>query len=278
MPSTARNLPALVGSPEAKVTAVGLQLKERTSFQAWQEIGAQLLALEGGLNWWLGDWLNFGQAKYGEKYTAAIEITGRDRQNLADLAWVAGRYEPARRRESLSWTHHREVAALPSDDQDRLLDTAEREKWSVRALRESIQGKRLEVSQTKALPGVVELNQKIADQIQAVREMAGLSQRAFAEEIFGTSSQQGAVSRLENARHRPNLGTLERIAEWADLPMEAFGVNDAPVLPAMAVQKAAAAALGALDRGELEEARGILERLATALVGEDVTDSSPHST
>jgi putative SOS response-associated peptidase YedK len=35
----------------------------------------------------------------------------------------------SRRREVLSWSHHREVAALPPAEQDEWLDRAEAEKW-----------------------------------------------------------------------------------------------------------------------------------------------------
>ena len=37
-----------------------------------------------------------------------------------DAGWVAGKVETSRRREGLSWTHHREVAGLEPKEQDRL--------------------------------------------------------------------------------------------------------------------------------------------------------------
>jgi len=50
--------------------------------------------------WWVGDWLNYGEARYGEMYSQAIEITGYASQTLADAKWVASRIEPSRRHEN----------------------------------------------------------------------------------------------------------------------------------------------------------------------------------
>ena len=43
--------------------------------------------------------------------------------------------ETVRRRTVLSWSHHREVAALPPAQQDKLLDEAEEEGWTRRERR-----------------------------------------------------------------------------------------------------------------------------------------------
>jgi hypothetical protein len=96
-----------------------------------------------GVGWWIGDWLRFGNAAYGERYRPATRITGYDRQTLMNLVYVASRIEPERRRERLSWSHHSEVAAFEPADQDGWLDRAERDRLSVRCLREAIRGERL---------------------------------------------------------------------------------------------------------------------------------------
>ena len=45
-------------------------------------------------------------------------------QTFKDAGWVAGAIETSRRRDVLSWSHHKEVAALEPDEQDRFLDLA----------------------------------------------------------------------------------------------------------------------------------------------------------
>ncbi len=61
---------------------------------------------------------------------------------------VCRRIEPSRRREVLSWSHHREVAALEPEDADALLDKAEAEGWTRQELRR--QAKRVKIGNTGA--------------------------------------------------------------------------------------------------------------------------------
>lgn len=118
---------------------MGLVLSRNLTFDEWAAIGSTLGTMERGMNWWIGDWLNYGEHAFGEKYTQAVQETGRDRDSLANLAWVAGRIELSRRRDNLSFTHHTEVASLEIAEQDRFLDAAELNEWSTRALREAVQ-------------------------------------------------------------------------------------------------------------------------------------------
>jgi hypothetical protein len=85
--------------------------------------------------WWLGDWIAFGQMKYGRLYKDAIVATGLDYQTLRNYAVIARRFELSRRRDDLTFQHHAEVCALNDDDQDLWLDRAARYKWSRNELR-----------------------------------------------------------------------------------------------------------------------------------------------
>src|SRR6266536_1438757 len=60
----------------------------------------------------MGAWLAHGQAAYRSRYRTAIEQTGLDYQTLRNYAWVAGRFELSRRRDTLSFGRHAEAAAL----------------------------------------------------------------------------------------------------------------------------------------------------------------------
>jgi hypothetical protein len=79
--------------------------------------------------------VRYGNARYGERYKLVASITGYDTQTLMNMAYVTSRFEPARRRESLSFSHHAELAALCREEQDRWLERAALERLSVRALR-----------------------------------------------------------------------------------------------------------------------------------------------
>jgi hypothetical protein len=101
----------------------------------WLEYGRRLGQLGRGVAWWIGDWLRYGNLRYGEKYSRAARATGYDAQSLMNMAYVASRFAPDRRREQLSWSHHAEVASLEPAEQDRWLDLAEGERLSVHSLR-----------------------------------------------------------------------------------------------------------------------------------------------
>jgi len=108
------------------------------AFEAWVGVGAQLAAVAASSAWCLGDWLAYGQEAYRSRYRDAIEQTGLDYQTLRNYAWVAGRFELSRRRDTLSFGHHAEAAALASPEQDFWLRKAEEFRWSTMRLRREI--------------------------------------------------------------------------------------------------------------------------------------------
>lgn len=259
-------LPAQVG-----FTSTGLALPKDLTFDDWQAVGVSLLNVERGINWAIGDWLNYGQSRYGAKYTAAVEATGRDVQTLMNVAWVASRFTISRRRETLSWSHHAEVAGMEPRQADAILKEAEQLGWSRSELRGAMRALRSgEESGTGHEIDVPELNKRIAKTVSHILDVTGLSQRAFAEEIYGSSAHQGTISRIVNAKQRPNLASIERMCEVADVPISIFGLHDSPMLPAGPVQRAAQEAIDALGKGETRQAVKILERLSVALGEEDL--------
>lgn len=121
-----------------KASVVGLDLPEGLSFAEWQGIGESLQGVERSLMWWIGDWLRYGEKRYGETYAQAVEATGKAVDTLKHAKWVAERIETWRRRHVLPWSHHREVAALDPEAADRLLDLAEQNDWSRNDLRKQV--------------------------------------------------------------------------------------------------------------------------------------------
>jgi ssDNA-binding Zn-finger/Zn-ribbon topoisomerase 1 len=86
-------------------------------------------------NWWVGDWLRFGAAKWGEKYALAAKITGHDTHSLENMVYVASHVDISLRRENLSWSHHFLVAALDPEQQEYWLDRALECNFTVNDLR-----------------------------------------------------------------------------------------------------------------------------------------------
>ncbi len=59
--------------------------------------------------------LRFGERKFSETYSQAVEATGLSKYHLQYAMYVSKAYETSAREENLSWTHHREAASLESD-------------------------------------------------------------------------------------------------------------------------------------------------------------------
>lgn len=97
------------------------------SYEQWEQVGVTLTLIRDGIEWWLGDWLRYGEQRWGEKYAAAQLETGKAYGTLANYKYVADRIEPSRRRENLSFSHHQTVASLPPKEQDAWLDESEPE-------------------------------------------------------------------------------------------------------------------------------------------------------
>lgn len=116
----------------------GLQLPRELPFDLWLGIGRQLSAVSTSAAWCLGDWLAFGQKAYAGRYRQAIEQTSLDYQTLRNYAWIARRFALSRRRDTLSFAHHAEVAALAEPEQDFWLRKAEEHRWPVKRLRQQV--------------------------------------------------------------------------------------------------------------------------------------------
>ncbi|MCP2163974.1 LmbU family transcriptional regulator [Goodfellowiella coeruleoviolacea] len=127
---------------QAKVSPVAWEPHAEMDLVDWLQQGKRLGSIGRGAAWWIGDWVNYGNAKFGEKYTRASRTTGYDIQSLMNMAYVASRFEVSRRRENLSWSHHAEVAALPPEQQGHWLELAARNRMSVRRLRDELRALR----------------------------------------------------------------------------------------------------------------------------------------
>jgi hypothetical protein len=132
--------PGLPAVPAVQYDVTCLQIPENMTYEKWAELGGTLQMMGKGLPWWAGRWVNFGEAKYGEKYSQAIEETGLSRGLLANYAWVESKVEPSVRNENLSWSHHRMVADLEPKEQREWLQKAQDEHIPANALRAMIKG------------------------------------------------------------------------------------------------------------------------------------------
>lgn len=101
----------------------------------WAAAGRRLGAVGRCIQWLLGDWIAYGNTKFGDRYARASKITGYDVQTLMNMVYVASRFPDSRRRGNLSWSHHETLASMEPDGQEHWLDEANKHRWSVADLR-----------------------------------------------------------------------------------------------------------------------------------------------
>jgi hypothetical protein len=123
-------------------TRTALHLDPALAYDDWTSLGRRVAIVADSSTWWIGDWLVFGQHAYGNRYRAAIASTGLDYQTLRNYAWVASRFPASRRRDTLSFGHHAEVASLEEDDQEAWLRRSVVEGWSRNELRRRLRAAR----------------------------------------------------------------------------------------------------------------------------------------
>ncbi|HSR77784.1 MAG TPA: MT-A70 family methyltransferase [Xanthobacteraceae bacterium] len=110
-----------------EISRTGWELPADLTFEEWQTDGELLGKIEHAVSWWIGDWWIYAEHRYGER-KAIVEREdweGPSFDNCAHCGMVARKFETWRRRQVLSFNHHREVAGLDTVDADALLDRCE---------------------------------------------------------------------------------------------------------------------------------------------------------
>jgi hypothetical protein len=155
--------------PKISITRIGLQVTSDLSFEEWQSMASRFGAAMSSAAFVIGDWLVYGEDHFrGQKrlpgfedesigssrvsteiYNEALRLTGLDRSTLVTYAYVSRRVPSSLRNEQLSWEHHKAVAKLNEDGQQRWLQIAQDEgdeeygAVATRRLRKSITAGRL---------------------------------------------------------------------------------------------------------------------------------------
>jgi hypothetical protein len=198
-------------SNQVLATRLGLRFAGALSFEGWERAGEQISRIVSSSAWCLGDWIIVGQSRFTDRYKQVIEAVGLDYQTVRNYAWVARRFEMSRRRDTLSFQHHAEVASLPPDEQDHWLDRAEDRGWSRNRLRQEIRNKRNADAagvdtKASALPRIVVTSERIA------------RWRATAEQME-MSLESWIIAELDSASGMNELGG--RLSD--DTPQEIAG-------------------------------------------------------
>lgn len=111
-----------------QITPLGLRVNGSPTFEQWADFGMTLRGIKNAVQWAVGDWCNYGESAYGEKYVQAINETHYAYGTLRNYASVAARVDLSHRVTELSWSHHAVVVSEPPERQETLLSRAVKEK------------------------------------------------------------------------------------------------------------------------------------------------------
>lgn len=132
----------VISNPLYHFNGNNLYLADDLSFDDWEAIGKVLQFLAKNIQFALGDWLNYGERAYGEKYVQAVNETEYTYGTLRNFASIAGLIEPSRRRYNVFFGHYSAVASLDADAQDALLREAEEKDLKVWQTRASVNARK----------------------------------------------------------------------------------------------------------------------------------------
>lgn len=153
--SPATELAEVTARTKVELRPVGMIFPEKEiSLHDWNMLGDLLCQANNSLGFWIGDWINYGEARWGEKYADAMDLTGFEKQTLEDFAYVARQVQISVRTEKLTFYHHRKVAPLKQEDQVYWLKIADKKGLTARMLGASIMAGEVLTSLPDPQPGI----------------------------------------------------------------------------------------------------------------------------
>lgn len=139
-----------------RATATSLELPDDLPEGVWRDIGRKLATVERSVTWWVGDWWAFGAHAYGVRKatTEAADWDGPSFETCIDAGIVSRKYETLDRSSVVSWTVHR-VLGLVESENDRLAMLAEaaRDGWTVAEAKSRVNRYKAAAKAGAMLPG-----------------------------------------------------------------------------------------------------------------------------
>jgi hypothetical protein len=140
-----------INDPKFAITLTGIEFHEELSFEEWEALGQKLAPVGKSIGFIIGDWINYGEKRWGDKYEEAMMRTGMAYQTLRIYAHVARRVQLFARTNKLDFVHHLVVAKIKNpEEQQHWLQMAVKHKLGKRRLQKSINFGRLATEQEVA--------------------------------------------------------------------------------------------------------------------------------
>ncbi len=208
---------------------MGLSLLPSLEYDEWAPVGIKLRLAKEWLQFAIGDWLNHGEAHYGEMYSQAASDTGMPEETLMIMKYVSSRLAPENRIKDLTWSHHREVAKFPPEEQAKWLEKALKKSWSVRDLKDALKKASGKAQDEQGEGGNGEEGREEGPPTGEGCESCGSSPAsmracgqcmAVSAKAISTVGIKGAIELLGRKPSKPQLAMLKWAYEYVDRPAE----------------------------------------------------------
>jgi len=136
-----------------ELTATGLMVKGRPSFEEYQGAGDFIRRAHQAAGWWLVEWIAYGESRedWRDRLDQAIDAGVVNENTVRQYRYVGRNVPVSNRIDGLPFALHVEVASLPKEEQRGWLEKAKEENWSTRELRTEIRtSKRAKVVEGQA--------------------------------------------------------------------------------------------------------------------------------
>ena len=108
------------------------------TYEQLEAVGGLLGRMHQSLRFAIGDYLAMLEARFSEKFSQGAEVLGISAEGMREYLRVSEKVPRSIRREKLSWSHHRAVAALEVPEQKEWLERAEHQHLSHHQLRDAL--------------------------------------------------------------------------------------------------------------------------------------------
>lgn len=178
--------PSALEAAGAVVTATSLQLTDPDlPWEDYAKLGGFLGQMNRACSWWIGDLILYGEQFFGHRYAQIEDEIGLAPQTIMNRVSVAKHIPPNRRRASLPFGVHAEVAYLEPSERDRWLDRAELGGWTRAKLREEMRAARGESSDPMDDLVVTGKSEVLANADMPREEHSGLGMPAAKGDFLG---------------------------------------------------------------------------------------------
>lgn len=125
-----------------QLVQLGLKIEGDPTWQEYWAVGQKLMTVHDGMQLAIGDWVNYGHNRWGEKYLEALEKTPYQYATLRHMVWVCKRFPldireqmcPRGHKVRIGYIHLRTLAGLTDDQVIHILELMGDRKWTVAEL------------------------------------------------------------------------------------------------------------------------------------------------